>query len=330
MKPATQTAVYSARQERLRRALFRGEGLHLGNPEYLKVTRALLHALLYSDIGSGDLTVAALQLADQHASAKILAKEPGVIAGVAELGWLLRRDNLEVKVRKEDGEAIEAGDLVLEMEGRRSDLLTRERVGLNLLQRLSGIATVTRQLQELVHRRNPEAQVVATRKTPWGLLDKRAVHLGGGGTHRLGLWDAILIKNNHLALLANHEEDAARIAVERAWSHRDSAAFIEVEVRSEQGALAAAQAFRRMQESAQMEPGAGCPCLLLLDNMSPAEISATIAGLRSQSLLDAVLTEASGNISESNIEEYATCGVDAISMGALTHSPRALDFCEKL
>ncbi len=327
---AAQTAAYSPRRERLRRALFRGESLHLGNREYLKAARTLLDELLGSDVGSGDLTVAALQLADEHAGAKILAKEAGVIAGLAEFCWLLNRDDVEVKVCKQDGEAIDAGDVILEIEGRRSDLLAQERVGLNILQRLSGIATATRRFQELLHRRNPDAHVVATRKTPWGLLDKRAVHLGGGGTHRLGLWDAILVKNNHLALLANREEEAVRIAVERAWPARQSAAFIEVEVRSELAALAAAQAFRRVQESSHEESDGHCPCLLLLDNMSPVEISATIAGLRMQALLDHVLTEASGNISESNVEEYATCGVDAISMGALTHSPRALDLCARL
>lgn len=323
-------AAYSLRQERLKRALFRGESLHLGNPEYLRFARALLDELQGSDVGSGDLTVAALKLADEPASAKIVAKEPGVVAGVAEFCWLLMRDDLEVKVRKQDGEAVATGDVILEIEGRRSDLLAHERVGLNLLQRLSGIASATRHFQELLHRHNPEAHVVATRKTPWGFLDKRAVHLGFGGTHRLGLWDAILIKNNHLALLADREEDAVRIAVERAWPAGTSAAFVEVEVRSEQAALAAAQAFRRMQESSQEEPEEGCPCLLLLDNMSPAKIAAVIAGLRAQSLLDHVLTEASGNITENNLEEYATCGVDAISMGALTHSARALDLCERL
>jgi nicotinate-nucleotide pyrophosphorylase (carboxylating) len=160
------------------------------------------------------------------------------------------------------------------------------------------------------------------------LLDKRAVHLGGGGTHRLGLWDAILVKNNHLALLANREEDAVRVAVERAWPARQSAAFIEVEVRSQAGAIAAAQAFRRVQESSQEGPDGNCPCLLLLDNMPPAQIASVIADLRTQNLLDHILTEASGNISESNLEEYAASGVDAISMGALTHSARALDLCE--
>jgi nicotinate-nucleotide pyrophosphorylase (carboxylating) len=327
---AAQETAISLRQKRLRQAFFRGESLHLGNPDYARSVRALLVELLGSDVGSGDLTVAALELADQHATAKILAKEPGVIAGVAEFCWLLNRDDLETKVRKQDGEAVKAGDLVVEIEGRRSDLLTHERVGLNLLQRLSGIATAARHLQGRVHRHNPEAHVIGTRKTPWGLLDKRAVHLGGGGTHRLGLWDAILIKNNHLALLANREEDAAQIAVERAWPARKSSVFIEVEVRSEAAAMAAARAFRDVQETSHEGSDEACPAVLLLDNMSPAKISATVAQLRKQGLLDSVLTEASGNISENNIEEYAACGVDAISMGALTHSARALDLCERV
>jgi nicotinate-nucleotide pyrophosphorylase (carboxylating) len=326
---AAQMAAYSLRQERLKRAFFRGDCLHLGNHEYLRSVRALLNELLGSDVGLGDLTATFLQLSDQHASAKILAKESGVVAGVAEFCWLLMRDDLEVRVRKNDGETINAGDVVIEIEGRRGDLLAHERVGLNLLQRLSGIASATRRFQELLHRHNPEAHVVATRKTPWGLLDKRAVHLGGGGTHRLGLWDAILVKNNHLALLANREEDAVRVAVERAWPARQSAAFIEVEVRSQPGAMAAAQAFRRVQESSQEADG-DCPCLLLLDNMAPARIAAIIADLRAQNLFNHILTEASGNISESNLEEYAASGVDAVSMGALTHSARALDLCERL
>ena len=330
MREAAQTAADSIRQERVKRAFFRGQRLHLENPEYLRFVRTLLDELLGSDMGWGDLTVAALKLTDQSGNAKILANEDGIIAGVAEYCWLVGRSGLEVEVRKPDGENIMAGDVVLEIEGRRSGLLAHERVGLNILQRLSGIATATRNLQERVQRHNPEAQVVATRKTPWGLLDKRAVHLGGGGTHRLGLWDAVLVKNNHLALLADREEEAVRIAVERAWGARNSAAFIEVEVRSEQAALAGAAAFRRMQEASPEGTNGDCPCLLLLDNMPPVKISATVATLRRQNLLDSVLIEASGNISENNIEEYAACGADALSMGALTHSARALDLCERL
>jgi nicotinate-nucleotide pyrophosphorylase len=129
------------------------------------------------------------------------------------------------------------------------------------------------------------------------------------------------------------QEQSSRAAGEsrrRAWQARKAAAFIEVEVRTEQGAIAGAEEFRRMQESSQDEPGSECPCLLLLDNMPASAISETIAALRSQGLLESVLTEASGNISPNNIGEYAACGADAISIGALTHSARALDLCERL
>jgi nicotinate-nucleotide pyrophosphorylase (carboxylating) len=168
--------------------------------------------------------------------------------------------------------------------------------------------------------------VVATRKTLWGLLDKRAVHLGGGGTHRIGLGDAILIKNNHLALLASREEEAAPLGIARAWNFRKDAAFIEVEVRGEAAALAAAETFRRVQEEASER----YPCLLMLDNMMPKEIHSILDGLRKKDLWDYILTEASGGISEQNVEAYADSGVDAISMGALTHSARALDLCQRI
>jgi nicotinate-nucleotide pyrophosphorylase (carboxylating) len=322
-----QSATREARQDRVRQAFFRGSELHLGNPIYLNSVRTLLSELLASDVGSGDLTVAALELADRQTSARILAKEPGVVAGVTELSWFLTEDQLGVAIQKQDGESITAGELILEIQGPRNKLLGYERTGLNFLQRLSGIATATREFQHLVHRDNSETHVIGTRKTPWGLVDKRALHLGGGGTHRLGLWDAILVKNNHLALLADSEHQAVRIAVERAWRGRKSVAFIEVEVRSRESALAAAEEFRRVQESHE---GEHCPCALLLDNMAPQKISAIIAELRDRNLLERVLTEASGNISEANISEYARCGVDVISIGALTHSVRALDICQRL
>jgi nicotinate-nucleotide pyrophosphorylase (carboxylating) len=181
---------------------------------------------------------------------------------------------------------------------------------------------MTRHLQERVQRRNPGTLMVATRKTPWGLLDKRAVHLGGGGTHRLSLSDAILIKNNHLAMLAAREEEAVGLAIERAWALREAAAFIEIEVRGAEAAVAAAQAFRGLREN---EAHATCPCLLLLDNMTLEQARRTLDALQAQGLREEVLVEVSGRITESNLEEYASCGADALSMGALTHSPRALD-----
>jgi nicotinate-nucleotide pyrophosphorylase (carboxylating) len=314
------------REEQVQRSMFRGASLHLENPEYLQAARAFLEELLLEDTRPRDLTVAALRIGSERAAGQILAKQTGIIAGIAEYRWLLGRGGIAVKAFKKDGEAIERGDVLLEIEGERGALLSYERVGLNLLQRMSGIATMTHDLQERVRRRNPATSVVGTRKTPWGLLDKRALHLGGGGTHRLGLGDAILVKNNHLALLASREEEAAPIAVRRAWSLRESAVFIEVEVRSRAGALAAAAAFRQMRE----EDSSSCPCWLLLDNTAPHEIRDILQTLRADHLLEDVLIEGSGNISEANAEEYAASGVDALSSGALTHSARALDLSQKL
>jgi len=314
------------REEQVKLSMFRGASLHLENPEYLQAARAFLDELLLEDTRPRDLTVAALGIGSERAAGRILAKQAGIAAGIAEYRWLLGRGGITVKPLKKDGDAIQRGDILLEIEGERGALLSYERVGLNLLQRMSGIATMMHDLQERVRRRNPATSVVGTRKTPWGLLDKRALHLGGGGTHRLGLGDAILVKNNHLALLANREEEAAPIAVRRAWSFRESAVFIEVEVRSKSGALAAAAAFRQLRE----QDSVACPCWLLLDNTAPDQIREILQTLRADHLLEHVLIEASGNICEENAEEYADSGVDAMSSGALTHSARALDLSQKL
>jgi nicotinate-nucleotide pyrophosphorylase (carboxylating) len=321
MNAGTQLESGAVREAQLKRALFRGEQLQMCDGDYRAAVAALLDLLLHSDAGRGDLTAEALGLSEGRASAQVLAKESGVAAGIEEFKWLLTRAGLAVKALKKDGESFDCGDALVEIEGRRRDLLGFERTGLNLLQRMSGIATTTRRLQERVQRRNPRIFLVATRKTPWGLLDKRAVYWGGGGTHRLGLSDAVLIKNNHLALLASREEDAVVTAIERAWAGRQSAAFVEIEVRSAESAVAAARAFRRVRAG----DTTSCPCLLLLDNMSPEQARGTLDVLQSERLRDEVLVEISGAISESSLDEYASCGADALSMGALTHSPRALD-----
>ncbi len=318
--------ITATREQRVEQALFRGGSLTLENSEYEQLVRAFTDALLRTDLAPGDLTVEALELENQPASGTILAGERGIVAGLEELAFMLRGYGVGAKFEKKDGEAIERGDVVLRAEGGRRRLLSLERVGLNLVQRMSGIATATRRLEAIVRSRSATTRIVATRKTPWGLLDKRAVHLGGGGTHRLGLGDAIVIKNNHLALVGRREEEAAPEAIARAWNSRGRAAFIEVEVLSEAAALAAARAFRRMRE----ESSEDYPCLVMLDNMTPGEISGILGALERENLREAILVEASGGISESNAEAYAACGVDAISVGALTHSARALDLCQRI
>jgi len=316
----------ATREHRIEKALFRGGGLTLENPEYLGVVRTLTDVLLRSDVASGDLTARAVGSESGDASAVILTRDGGVAAGLAELSFLLQEHKIEVVLEKKDGDAIRPGETLLRAHGEQSRLLSLERVGLNLIQRMSGIATATRCLQERVRQRGSATRIVGTRKTPLGLLDKRALHLGSGGTHRLGLGDAILIKNNHLALLASREEEAAPLAIEKAWKFRKQSAFIEVEVRGGGAAREAARTFRQLQEAAAEE----YPCLLMLDNMTPSEISAILDMLRREGLWDHTLIEASGKISETNVEAYASCGVDAVSIGSLTHSARALDLCQRI
>jgi nicotinate-nucleotide pyrophosphorylase (carboxylating) len=316
----------ATRAERIEQALFRGGSLTLENLEYSRAIRTFINLLVQGDMGPRDLTARALGMNDRPAVAAIVAREGGVAAGLAEFSFLLRSHGATVRFEKQDGATILPGDTLLYADGDESKLLALERVGLNLLQRMSGIATAARCMQERVSRKSTRTRIVGTRKTPWGLLDKRALHVGNGGTHRLGLGDAILIKNNHLALLARREEDAAPVAIEKAWKGREDAAFIEIEVRGEPGARAAADTFRRLREEAAQE----YPCLLMFDNMPPEQAGAILGMLQRENLWDDTLIEASGGITETNVEAYAALGVDAISIGALTHSAKALDICQRI
>jgi nicotinate-nucleotide pyrophosphorylase (carboxylating) len=323
-------AEVQTRVQRTERSLFRGASLTLANAAYRNAVRPMLDALLATDNAPRDITVAALGLAGRPATADIIAREMGIAAGLEEFAFLLRDSQIAVFLLVKDGDAFKAGEVLARLEGDESKLLSVERVGLNLLQRMSGIATAANRVQSRVARRNPQTRVVATRKTPCGLLDKRAVHLGGAGTHRISLGDAILIKNNHLAVIGSSEEQAAPVAIERAWALRHESAFIEVEVRSSAAAAAAALKFRQLREQSREQYDKAYPCLLLLDNMGAHDIAGVIEDLRAKNLYDDALIEASGRIVEANIEEYAAAGVDAISVGALTHSARALDLAQRI
>jgi nicotinate-nucleotide pyrophosphorylase (carboxylating) len=316
----------TTRNQRIEQALFCGHSLTLENPVYCHAVRTVTDLLVRTDLAGEDLTARALEMKHRFRSASVIAREAGVAAGLKEFAFLMRAHGVEIAFEKQDGDRVRPGDTLLRADGDELKLLSLERVGLNLLQRMSGIATASRCLQERAGRCSPATRVVGTRKTPWGLLDKRALHVGNGGTHRLGLGDAVVIKNNHLALLASREEDGVAVAIERAWRVRSQSAFIEIEVRGAAAARTAARTFRRLQEQASEQ----YPCLLMLDNMTPDELGAIVDMLRDGDLWDHTLIEASGGISEANLEAYAACGVDAISIGALTHSARALDICQRI
>jgi nicotinate-nucleotide pyrophosphorylase (carboxylating) len=320
------TITNTAREQRLKEAFFRGGSLTIENPTYRKAVLTLTDALFQDDLVGGDLTATVMGLTATRVSAAVIAREPGVVAGLQEFALLYRGHGIDVVHKMQDGDTIRPSDRLLLVQGEQTKLLALERVGLNLLQRMSGIASASYCLQERVRQGGSKTRIIGTRKTPWGLLDKCALHMGGVGTHRLNLSDAILIKNNHLALLAEHEEDAAPLAIERAWKLRSQSAFIEVEVRNEIAAREAAATFRRLQEEAHED----YPCILMLDNMPPAQIHGVLDMLRHENLWESTLVEASGGITESNAAEYAASGVDAISIGALTHSVRALDICQRM
>jgi nicotinate-nucleotide pyrophosphorylase (carboxylating) len=228
-----------------------------------------------------------------------------VVAGVEEASALFSHFGIAVTPGLSDGEACPAGSLVMALEGDAGTILLVERTALNLLSRMSGIATATRALVERAARVNPPVRIAATRKTCPGMraLDKKAVVLGGGEAHRATLSEAILIKDNHLKLVPL--EEAVRRARAAAPTGR-----VEVEVTSVDEAVRAAKA------------GAG---VIMFDNMDPGEIGEAIRELGKRGLRAQVLLEASGGIGEENLEEYASLGLDRISVGALTHSARALD-----
>lgn len=313
------------REEGVRSAFYRGGELVLENPSYLRAVRGLLGELLRQDTESGDATVSALGLRGKTCGAEIRAKQAGVAAGIQEAVWLYRQGGVTVEQKFSDGDSLEEKDCIFRVRGDAAAVLSLERVAVNLLQRMSGIATATHKLVELAQKASPAAHILGTRKTPWGLLDKRAVHCGGGGTHRLNLGDAILVKTNHLLLASNEGDSDYKELIRRAWRSRKDAKFFEIEVTSPEQALEVAGLI-----CSEQMLDAGCPCILMLDNFPAAKAAFTVKELQKVGYREQILLEASGKIDEQSLAGYAASGVDAISVGALTHSAAALDLSAKL
>lgn len=259
------------------------------------------------DVPFGDLTSDAVIQNEEEGDcrAEIIAKENGVIAGISEITELLSYYSISYNQHVKNGQKVTGGTVIMELQGSPKTILLLERTMLNVLERMSGIATATRTAVETATAINPEILIAATRKTAPGLrrLDKKAVIIGGGDPHRWSLSDAILIKDNHLALVPL--EKAIRRAKASSAYH-----LVEVEVNNSQDALTAAKT------------GAD---IIMLDNMGIEEIKSTIELLRQEGQRENVKIEVSGNITSSSIAEYAASGVDIISMGSLTHSVKSLD-----
>lgn len=266
-----------------------------------------IREFLREDIGHGDITSSSLIEVDQRAKARLFYREAGIAAGLEEAAMVFEILGCDVVSHACDGESVNPGDTLMEIEGPARAILSGERTALNIVGRMAGIATAVAEAQRIASEASPSVRVAATRKTLPGLreLDKKAVSLGGGDTHRLRLDDCVLIKDNHLELVPSITD-----AVVRAKEHVSFTKKIEVEVRTLAEAAEAAEA------------GAD---IIMFDNMSPGEIRICLGALKGRGLHEGRLFEASGGITHENLADYAGSGVDIVSMGSLTHSVRSLN-----
>jgi len=271
-----------------------------------RIVEEKLKQILADDIGQGDVTAAAVIPANSTVKAEVIAKEEGVVAGIEEATYLLEYLGLTVRAKVADGEKIKNKQVLMQISGDGQTILSGERTMLNLLSRMSGIATKTRMLIEKLEKVNAKTKIAATRKSAPGLLyfDKKAVIIGGGDSHRSHLDDMILIKDNHLAIIGTVEE-----AVKRAKANASFTKKIEIEVTNIEDALKAAKA------------GAD---IIMLDNFSPKQAKDAGEAL-GKAGFGKVLLEVSGGITGENLLDYASAQVDIISLGELTHSVKALD-----
>jgi nicotinate-nucleotide pyrophosphorylase (carboxylating) len=259
-----------------------------------------LMEFLSEDIGKGDVTSALLP--KKKISAKIISREDAIIAGVRYASEIFKLKGCNVKIVKKDGSKIKPNQTIMTITGEAGKILTCERTALNLLTRMSGIATQTDQLVKKIA--NKKTKLYATRKTAPGLryFDKEAVEIGGGKKHRLRLDEMVMIKDNHIAV-----SDSLLSLIKAA--KRKYKKF-EVEVENTPDAVLAAK------EGAT---------IIMLDNFSPEQIKKTIQVLKDQKLRNGVMLEASGGINAKNIAKYGKTGVDIISVGSITNSVKGID-----
>ncbi|MGA7843027.1 MAG: carboxylating nicotinate-nucleotide diphosphorylase [Dehalococcoidales bacterium] len=273
---------------------------------YENQLNTLIDLALEEDIGGGDITSESLIPADLRAKTTLLAKGDGVLAGIdlAKLVFIKVDPELKFKVLLKDGTVLHSGDIIATVTANARSLLKAERVALNFLQKLSGIATQTAEYVALIG--DLPVEILDTRKTTPGmrLLEKYAVSMGGGRNHRFNLSDGMLIKDNHLATLRAHGMTLKEI-VAKAKQSAPAGIKVEVEVTN----------LKEVREAVAAKAD-----IIMFDNMSPAKMRAAVKLVPS-----GIMTEASGNINLKTVRAVAETGVNFISIGALTHSPKALD-----
>jgi nicotinate-nucleotide pyrophosphorylase (carboxylating) len=265
--------------------------------------RKEISRFLSEDIGNGDVTASILT--NKRITARIVSRQQGIIAGAEFAKEIFAMMGCRVKIVKKDGAKIKPNQTVIQISGPARSVLSCERTALNLLSRMSGIATLTAEFVAKVKSANKKADLYSTRKTAPGLryFDKEAVAIGGGKKHRMSLSDMIMIKDNHIA------SEGSLVTLIRKAKKRSKT--FEVEVESQAGAVLAATL--------------GVP-IIMLDNFTPLQIRGTITALKNLGLRSKVKLEASGGINEKNIKEFARTGVDMISVGKITNSVGAIDF----
>jgi nicotinate-nucleotide pyrophosphorylase (carboxylating) len=242
----------------------------------------------------------------------VICKERATVAGLSESIILLKLLGCQGKPKVRDGQEVPAGAFILEVSGYGSALLKVERVLLNLLCHMSGVATATAELVNIAKMNGGSTRIACTRKTLPGLryFEKRAVELGGGDTHRLRLDDAVLIKDNHLALAGSITKSVRKARAKVSFTKK-----IEVEATSPDQAV---------------EAGMGGADIVLLDNMTPQQVKKSVGLLEAKNLRDHLLVEVSGGITRENLPGYVKTGVDVISVGSITHSAKAIDMSLEL
>lgn len=264
--------------------------------------KKMIEQFLLEDIGEGDLSSSHIFPMNERSVGKVIAKDDGVIAGTAiiEITYKLLHDDVNTTLHVNDGDVVQRGQLIAEVEGPVQVLLTGERVMLNLLQRMGGIATLTSNAVSILDDEN--IKIVDTRKTMPGLrlFDKYAVTCGGGFNHRFGLYDAVMLKDNHIAYAGSILN-----AVKSLRNKLGHMVKIEVETESKEQVIEA------------VEAGAD---VIMFDNRTPEEIVEFVKLVPSS-----IITEASGGITLENLASFRNCGVNVISLGCLTHSVKALD-----
>jgi len=292
----------------------RSKDLEINNKKYKSYVEKFFKDKLKQDVGKGDVTTDSLIPKNKNIRASVIVRENGIIAGIEEVLLLLQQ--FKVKKFKKDGDRVKNNDKILEIYGRARKILIYERTLLNILQRMSGIATLTCETKKLAN-----CFVAGTRKTLFPLFDEKSLSIGGALTHRLDLSSAILVKDSHLEILNDNIKKAVILA-----NKNKKTKYVEIEVKNEREALEAAETITKLKSNKLFA--------IMFDNMKPQIIKNTIIKINARKFKISgthymdnknILFEASGNINQNNIKEYSKTGVDIVSLGILTHSVNNLN-----